>query len=84
MHDMAVRQHQAIRSKHKSGSPALALAGLSRTASARLRHVNLDHRRADCLRSTDDSLRIGIEQSRVVENTYFCGLDNWPGVIRDW
>ena len=82
MHHVAVGQHQAVGSKHKSRSPALTLARFSGTASARLRNLNFDHRRADRFRRPDDSLRVGIKQRRVIERTHFCRLDYWLGIIR--
>src|ERR1700674_6077565 len=71
MHDVAVGQYEPIGREHKSGAPALTLARFPRTASSGLRNINLDDRGADRFSGADDRLRVGVEQSCVVERTYF-------------
>src|SRR5579864_1755382 len=74
VHDVAVGEHQAVRSKYKSGSAAMALARLSiPSAAGVLGDLDFRDGRADLLSCGDHRARVGIEQ---------CGVAVWRGLKR--
>src|SRR4029077_10284943 len=80
---VAIGENQAVGSEHETGTATLVLAGLTRSAFARLRNINLDYGWAELLGGAHDRLRVGIEQSGIIHRASVRSLDRRFGIIRN-
>src|SRR2546425_2399544 len=66
MHHVAVRQNEPVRREDEAGTAPLHLPGKPRICRAAalqpVQHVDIDDRRADLLRRSDDRPRVSVQQ----------------------